>query len=89
MLGWFDVKPRWRTVMRLRADTWIHGTAAPMGYEVRLLRLPRGYCQCFRDVWLWGDGSTRANPLLAFPTGLPVEKPWYLVSNGDPALALV
>ena len=88
-LGWFDGKPRWRYVMRLRADTWIHGTAAPMGCEVHLLRLPRGYCRGFRDVRLWGDGSRRANLLLAFPTGLPVEEPWYRVSNADPALDLV
>jgi hypothetical protein len=39
-----------------------------------------------------GSGATaaqRANLLLAFPTGLPVEEPWYLVSNADPALDLV
>jgi hypothetical protein len=35
LLGWFDGKPRWSDVMRLRSDTWIHGTAAPMGCEVR------------------------------------------------------
>ena len=89
LLGWFDGKPHWSYVMRLRSDTWIHGTAAPMGCEVRRLRLPRGYCRGFRDVRLWGDGSQRANLLLAFPTGLPVEEPWYLVSNADPALDLV
>ena len=53
------------------------------------LRLPRGYCRGFRDVRLWGDGSQRGNLLLAFPSGLPVEEPWYLVSNADPALDLV
>lgn len=26
---WLDGKPRWQFVMRLRADTWIHGVAAP------------------------------------------------------------
>ena len=40
-LGRFEGRPRWDYVMRLRADTWIRGTAAPMGYEVRRLRLPR------------------------------------------------
>jgi hypothetical protein len=29
--GWFAGRSRWRDVMRLRADKWIHGTAAPMG----------------------------------------------------------
>jgi hypothetical protein len=53
LLGWFEEKPRWRYVMRLRADTWIHGTAAPMGCEVRRLRLPRGHCRGFRNVHLW------------------------------------
>jgi len=33
LLGWFELRSRWRYVMRLRADTWIHGTAAPMGCE--------------------------------------------------------
>jgi hypothetical protein len=64
LLSWFYGKARWRYVMRLRADTWIHGTAAPKGCEVRRLRLPRGYCRGFRDVRLWGDGSQRANLLL-------------------------
>jgi hypothetical protein len=46
LLGWFEGRPRWSYVMRLRADTWIHGTAAPMGCEVRRLRLPPGVrCQ--------------------------------------------
>ena len=29
LLGWIVAKPCWRYVMRLRVDTWIHGTAAP------------------------------------------------------------
>ena len=89
LLGWFDAKPCWHYLMRLRADTWIQGTAAPMGCEVRRLRLPRGHCRGFRDVQLWADGSQRANLLLAFPTGLAVAEPWYLVSNLDPTLDLV
>jgi hypothetical protein len=28
LLGWFEGRSPWRYVMRLRADTWIHGTAA-------------------------------------------------------------
>ncbi len=51
LLGWFDGKPRWRYVMRLRADTWIHGTAAPMGCEVRRLR---DHC---RAVWCAGSSG--------------------------------
>jgi hypothetical protein len=89
LLGWFEGRSCWRYVMRLRADTWIHGTAAPMGCEVRRLRLPRGYCRGFRDVSLWAEGSQKANLLLAFPTGLAVAEPWYLVSNAEPALDLV
>ena len=60
-----------------------------MGCTVRRLRLPRGHWQGFRDMQLWGKGSRRANLLLAFPTGLPVTEPWYLVSNLDPTLDLV
>lgn len=89
LLSWFDGKPRWQYVMLLRADTWIHGTAAPMGCEVRRLRLPRGYCRGFRDVQLWADGSQKANLLLAHPSGIAIDEPWYLVSNADPTLDLV
>ncbi len=89
LLGWFEAKPRWHYLMRLRADTWIQGTAAPMGCEVRRLRLPRGHCRGFRDVQLWADGSQRANLLLAHPSGIAVDEPWYLVSNLDPTLDLV
>ena len=38
---------------------------------------------------LWSDGCQKANLLLANPTGLPVDEPWYLVSNADPTLDLV
>ena len=89
LLGWFDAKPHWRYVMRLRGDTWIHGTTAPMGCEVRRLRLPRGHCRGFQDVRLWADGSTRANLLLAYPSGLAIDEPWFLVSNLDPAVDLL
>ena len=53
------------------------------------MRLPRGYFRGFRDVSLWAEGTQRANLLLAFPTGLAVAEPWYLVSNADPTLDLV
>ena len=89
LLAWFSGQTRWSYVMRLRADTWIHGTAAPMGCEVRRLRLPRGHCRGFRDVQLWGDGSQRAKLVLARPIGIAAAEPWYLVSNLDPALDLV
>jgi hypothetical protein len=75
LLGWFDAKPCWRYVMRLRADTWIHGTAAPMSCQVRRLRLPRGHCRSFRDVSLWAESIHRAHLLLSFPTGLAVTEP--------------
>ena len=43
--------------MRLRGDTEIHGTAAPLGCQVRKLQLRRGQCRGFRGVRLWADGS--------------------------------
>ena len=75
--------------MRLRGDTEIHGTAAPLGCQVRRLRLRRGHCRGFRGVRLWTDGSHTANLVLAHPTGLAVEEPWYLISNAEPSLDLV
>ena len=74
LLGWFEGETRWRYVMRLRADTWIHGTAAPMGCEVRRLHLPRGHCRGFRGVRLW-DGGRRANLVLARPVGITATEP--------------
>ena len=38
LLGWFEGRSRWQYVMRLRGDTEIHGTAAPLGCQVRRLR---------------------------------------------------
>ena len=89
LLRWFEGRSRWRYVMRLRGDTEIHGTAAPLGAQVRRLRLRRGHCRGFRGVRLWADGSQTVNLLLAHPTGLPVEEPWYLISNAEPSLDLV
>ena len=89
LLSWFAPRPRWSYVMRLRADTWVHGTTAPMGCEVRRLRLQRGHCRGFRDVQIWADGSQTAHLLLAHPSGVPVDEPWYLVSNLEPSLELV
>jgi hypothetical protein len=60
-----------------------------MGCEVRRLRLPRGHCRGFRDVQLWADGSQKANLLLAHPSDIAIDEPWYLVSNADPTLDLV
>ena len=89
LLGWLEKQPSWTSVMRLPGDTEIHGTAAPLGCQVRRLRLRRGQCRGFRNVRLWADGSHTANLLLAHPTGLAVEEPWYLISNAEPALDLV
>ncbi|MCX5967076.1 MAG: transposase, partial [Cyanobacteria bacterium] len=60
-----------------------------MGCEVRRLRLPRGHCRGFCDVQLWADGRQRANLLLAHPSGIADDEPWYLVRNLDPTLDLV
>ena len=89
LLGWLENKPGWTYVMRLPGDTEIHGTAATLGCQVRRLRLRRGQCRGFRNVRIWADGSCTANLLLAHPTGLAVEEPWYLISNAEPALDLV
>ena len=35
LIAWFKSRPRWSYVMRLRGDTEIHGTAAPLGCQVR------------------------------------------------------
>jgi Transposase DDE domain len=89
LLGWFEGRERWSYVMRLRGDAEIHGTAAPLGCQVRRLQLPRGHCRGYRDVQLWGDGQRRANLVLARPVGIKASEPWYLVSNRDPTLDLV
>ena len=89
LLGWFEGRERWSYVMRLRGDAEIHGTAAPLGCQVRRLRLPRGHCRGFRDVQLWGDGCHQANLVLARPVGIKASGPWYLVSNQAPSLDLV
>ena len=89
LITWFDGRPRWGYVMRLRGDTEIHGTAAPLGCQVRKLQLRRGQCRGFRGVRLWADGSQSVNLVIAHPTGLPVEEPWYLISNRAADLDLV
>jgi len=89
LIAWFQGRPRWRYVMRLRGDTEIHGTAAPLGCQVRKLQLRRGQCRGFVGVRLWADGSQSVNLVIAHPTGLPVEEPWYLISNAASSLDLV
>jgi hypothetical protein len=53
------------------------------------LRLRRGHCRGFRSVRLWTEGCQTVNLVLAHPTGLAVEEPWYLISNVEPLLDLV
>ena len=89
LLSWFRGRSRWSYVMRLRGDTEIHGTAAPLGCQVRKLHLRRGQCRGFRGVRLWADGSQSVNLVIAHPTGLPVKEPWFLISNFAPDLDLV
>jgi hypothetical protein len=89
LIAWFRDRPHWSYVMRLRGDTEIHGTAAPLGCQVRKLQLRRGQCRGFRGVQLWADGSQSVNLVIAHPIGLPVEEPWYLISNAEPSLDLV
>lgn len=89
LLSWFRRRSRWIFVMRLRGDTEIHGTAAPLGCQVRKLHLRRGQCRGFRGVRLWADGSQSVNLVLAHPTGLPVEEPWSLISSAEPSHDLI
>ena len=89
LIACFRGRPRWSYDMRLRGDTEIHGTAAPLGSQVRRLQLRRGQCRGFRGVRLWADGSQSVNLVIAHPTGLPVEEPWFLISNLAPDLDLV
>jgi hypothetical protein len=89
LITWFRDRPHWSYVMRLRGDTEIHGTAAPLGCQVRRLHLRCGQCRGFRGVRLWADGSQSVSLVIAHPTGLPVEEPWYLISNAEPSLDLV
>jgi hypothetical protein len=89
LIAWFGGRSRWSHVMRLRGDIEIHGTAAPLGCQVRRLHLHRGECRGFRGVRLWVDASQTVNLVIAHPTGLQVEEPWYLISNAEPSLDLV
>jgi hypothetical protein len=89
LLAWFRGRSRCNDVMRLLGDTEIQDTAAPLGCQVRRLHLHRGACRGFRGVRLWADGNQTVNMVLAHPTGLPVEEPWYLISNAEPSLDLV
>ncbi|MGA0909275.1 MAG: transposase, partial [Burkholderiaceae bacterium] len=84
LLRWFEGRERWSYVMRLRGDAEIHGTAAPLGCQVRRLRLRHGDCRGFRGVRLWADGQRRANLVLARPVGIKASEPWYLISNAEP-----
>ena len=86
LLSWFRDRSRWSYVMRLPGDTEIHGTAAPLGCQVRRLHLRRGQCRGFHGVRLWADRSQTVHLVIAHPTGLPVEEPWYLISNAEPSL---
>jgi hypothetical protein len=60
LLSWFDDQLRWITMMRICSDTWINGTAAPMGCEVRRPQLPRGHFRGFQDLRLWQSKSQSA-----------------------------
>ena len=75
--------------MRLCSDTWMKGARAPMGGEVRRLRLPRVHFRSFQNVSVWNGSGTKANLALAHPKGRPVDEPWFLISNAAPTLDLV
>lgn len=89
LLACFSGRPRWRYVMRLRGDSEIHGTAAPLGCHVSRLPLSHGECRGLRNIRIWADGGQQANVLITHPKGLPVNEPWYLISHADPRMNLL
>jgi hypothetical protein len=89
LLSWFDDKPRWKFLMRLKSDTIAYGIGAPLGCEVRKVRLGKGLCRGFRNAQIWTRDSRRVNLLLARPTGLSTNDPWYLVTSAELCLDLV
>jgi hypothetical protein len=89
LLSWFNDQPRWSDGMCLCSDTWIQGEAAPLGCKVRRLRLPRRHFRSFQKVSIWTGVSHKSNLALAHPTGLPVDEPWFRISNAAPTLDLV
>ena len=74
LLGWFEARSRWIYVMQLQVDTWIHGTATPMGCECAGSACPAaiavGSEMCSSGVvaagptWFWSD------PLASQPLSL-------------------
>jgi hypothetical protein len=64
-LSCFRGRSCWSYVMPLMRDTEIHGTAAPLGCQVRPLHLRRGPCRSFRGVRLWADGSQSVHLVIA------------------------
>jgi hypothetical protein len=89
LLRGFAGKTRWQAHQDLPADTIIHGTAAPLGCQVRRLRLPLGYCRGLKNVQPWSKSQQNVNLLLANPAGIKIDEPWYLGSNAIPTLDLV
>jgi hypothetical protein len=74
---------------RIAVSPAIHGSAAPLGCQVRRLRLLLGYCRGLQNVQLWSKGRQNVNLLLANPAGIKIDEPWYLVTNAIPTLDLV
>jgi len=65
--------------MRLRAETWIRGTAEQMGCEVN----DGGYTATngvFRSLEILGYGHL-ANLVLARTVGINAAEPWYQFSH--------
>ena len=89
LLSWFDGKPRWKFLMRLKSDTIAYRVGAPLGCEVRKMRLGKGLCRGFRDAQIWTRDSRRVNLVLARPIGLPTNEPWTLVTSAELRLDLV
>ena len=87
-LSWFDDKPRWKFLMRLKSDPIAYGVGALRGCEVRKVRLGKGLCRGFRNAQIWTRDSRRVNLLLARPTGLSTNDPWTLVTSAELCLDL-
>jgi hypothetical protein len=89
LLSWFDDKPRWKFLMRLKSDTITYRVGASLGCEVRKVRLVKGLCRSLRAAQIWSRDSRRVDLLLARPTGLPTNEPWTLITSAELCLDLV
>ena len=73
LLGWFVSRPCCLYMMKLRAETWIHRTTAPMDCEVRRLRLPVCRYRGFGNIQVWADSRQWAKLLPDQPSSIAAD----------------